>query len=166
MVLYVLSLRATLEHVASLKWDGAEKLLCCSIRHPVDPLDVKEKVVVDFSELEEQPKEDKLHHAKQHHNEKPCHFHVTWSDGSKGSIRIVQLNNHTDDICSNEWFPVLSLECENIEPTAFHPLGKEFIITNHHGKVYNHVDLSSGGWTKYDMSTGSTAITQLASKFA
>jgi len=175
MVLYVLSLKAELEGVASWKWDDDDekhKMICCSIRHPVDPSDAKEKVVVDFSELEE-PVEGTHHHVVKHH-EKPCHFHLTWSDGSKGTIRVVQVNNHINNnreqtspvaIDSQEWFPILSLECENVEPTNFHPLGKEFVVTNHQGTVYKNVDLSSGDWSEFEMSAGSTAITHLESKF-
>mmetsp|Transcript_13016 Transcript_13016/g.28266 ORF Transcript_13016/g.28266 Transcript_13016/m.28266 type:complete len:172 (-) Transcript_13016:275-790(-) len=171
MVLYTLSLQATLESVSSIKWDDAEKLLCCTIQHPTDPSDVKEKVVVDFSELEEPTEERVANTSKPTHNakkrgEKPCHFHVTWSDGTKGSVRVVQLNTPNDDVHSDEWFPVMSLECENAEPTAFYPLGKEFMVTNRSGTEYNNVDLSTGGWREYDMSSGDTSIIKLASKFS
>lgn len=170
MVRYFLSLKAELEGVASWKWDDEkQKLLCCSIRHPVDPSDVKDKIVVDFSELEE-PVEDTHHHHAVKHHEKPCHFHLTWSDGSKGGIRVLLVNNHMRNnseaaVSSQEWFPILSLDCENVEPTSFHPLGKEFVVTNHQGNVYKNVDLSSGDWSEYEMSAGSTAITHLESKF-
>lgn len=171
MVLYTLSLQATLEGVSSIKWDDAEKLLCCTIQHPTDPSDVKEKVVVDFSELEESSTEErpanslKPNHNKNKRGEKPFHFHVTWSDGTKGTVRVVELSTPNDDVRSNEWFPVMSLECENAEPTQFHPLGKEFIVANRSGSVYNDVDLSTGGWREYDMASGDTSIIKLASKF-
>eukprot|EP01083_Nonionella_stella_P009711 27841_1 len=183
MVRYTLSLQATLDSVASIKWDDAETLLCCTIQHPTDPSDIKEKVVVDFSSLEESATEHenmtkvtnslKPSHNTKKRGEKPCHFHVTWSDGSKGTVRVVELNNSPDDdddeeedIRSEEWFPVLTLECDNAEPSAFCPLGKEFTVTNKSGTVYNNVDLSTGGWREYDMSSGDTSVIKLKSKFS
>jgi len=166
MVQYILSIKADVEGVASLQWKSDQKLVCCDVRHPVDPSDTKEKIVVDFSELEVEAEEK---HLPKHH-EKPCHFHVTWSDGTKGTIRVVDDKRNaaatsSATMATQEWFPLLVLECENVEPTKFHPLGTEFIVTNNQGTVYKEVDLSSGDWTEYDLSSGSTSITNLESKF-
>lgn len=159
----------------------SNQLFCCTVRHPLDPIDVKEKVVVDFSQLESSHSAEstnnnnqKQNHTttKKHHQhqDKPGHLHLTWSDGSTGTIRVLLLPNKgaMDGevlVRSDTWFPVLTLECENVEPCAFHPLGNEFMVVNHLGNVYTEVDLSSGDWTEYDLSAGSTSILQLESKF-
>ena len=164
MVQYVLSFKATLEGVASIQCWSNSKLLCCDVRHPVDPTDVKEKIVVDFSELEE-PEEDapphNHHHQQKHqHHAKPFHFQVHWSDGTKGTIRVVLGNSNPQQDkkkkkktrtteeppsssgvtvthpTSGAWFPVLTLECDNVEPVRFHAMGQhELVVVNHHGTV-------------------------------
>ena len=65
---------------------------------------------------------------------------------------------------SGSFVPILALECDNIEPFAFHCLGNEFEATTKSNEKVD-VDLSSGRWEDYDLGTGSTSITLLQSKF-
>jgi hypothetical protein len=232
MVQYTLWIKATLENVTSLKWaDGGDEeddnqrrnsnsnnctLLCCTVRHPTHPEMVREKIVVDFSELESSGAEDpisnpttsrnssssaKNHHPKQkhssssskhdHHHEKPHHFHVTWSDHSKGTIRVVQVNHYNNDstknkkngsddvLQSDEWYPLLTCECDNVEPVQWHPLGNELVVENRHGgtTLVDHLLLSTStssdgssssslfSWSVHELSTGTTALRNVESKF-
>lgn len=240
MVLYTLYIKATLEGVSAIRCfedvatsqqegheadtekdgndhdDNRRRLLCLTVKHPLDPSEIREKIVVDFSQLEESTtalslEEKKKHHPKQKqkhnnnasskHHDKPSHFHLTWSDGSKGTIRVVQVlastktassigstntsdsNSTTTTIQDDTWFPILTLECDHVEPIYFHPLGSEFAVQNATtGKWYHHVDLSGGSsnssgdddnnnnngggdWSAYDMASGTTAVTNLQSKF-
>jgi len=200
MVQYVLSFKATLEGVASIQCWSNKQLLCCDVRHPVDPTDGKERIVVDFSELEE-PEQDEHHNhhhhqQKHHHAKKPFHFQVHWSDGTQGTIRVLNNNNNPQAAdkkkkktaarsqevpppallssgvtvphpTSGAWFPVLTLDCDNVEPVRFHAMGQhELAVTNHHGTVYENIDLSSSGdWSAYDLAAGSTSVTNFESKF-
>ena len=221
MVQYTLWIKATLENVTSLKWaDGGDEeddnqrrnsnsnnctLLCCTVRHPTHPEMVREKIVVDFSELESSGAEDpisnpttsrnssssaKNHLPKQkhssssskhdHHHDKPHHFHVTWSDHSKGTIRVVQVNHHYKQdelqLQSDEWYPLLTCECDNVEPVQWHPLGKELVVGNRHGETLRVDPLllsslsssdgaSSLSWSVHELSTGTTALRNVESTF-
>ena len=197
MVRYQLWVKAKLENVKSLKWsDGNDAasgssspctLLCCSIRNPTDPENIREKIVVDFSDLEEPSNEQRHDHTpsstgthqhdhhkkhKHHQHDKPTHFHVTWSDNSKGTIQVVQVNDLINPetempykLETEEWYPVMTLECQNVEPFQFHVLGNEFVVRNGQGSVYC-ADLSSSGssWSVHELSNGTTALLDFQSK--
>lgn len=166
MVVYALSVAANFDGVDSLQVNTDS--ICLDVKHPLDSSEVREKIVVDFSQLEE---EAKAHHHRHHHHdpkhhEKPCHFQIQWSDGTRGAIRVLteKLNVHHPVNDIQEWLTILSMECENVEPVRFYPLGNEFVVKSKAGTVYNEVDLSSGSWRQSDWSSGSTAITHFQSK--
>ena len=63
------------------------------------------------------------------------------------------------------WVPLLALDCDGLEPYAFHPLGEEFAVVGTNGQTYETVDLSDGDWAEYDVSTGSVSVTNFKSEF-
>jgi len=168
MVVYVLYIKADLEGVASLKLkQGAN--LCISVRNPLDHDQVREKVVIDTSALE--PKE----HAKhEHHAEAPCHFAMKWDhdEPTRSTIQVLSLSpknvtplREMESEDSGTFVPMLALDCQGMEPYAFHPMGDEFVVTNAAAKVFDKVDLSSGDWSDFDLGTGSTTVMNLQGKF-
>jgi hypothetical protein len=65
--------------------------------------------------------------------------------------------------------PLLRLECDGIEPYAFHLTGRELIITNTAGVVFGATDeltwSATGDWSAYDMGSGTTRIANLQGSF-
>lgn len=184
MVTYILSLKADLENVASLQFvEGAD--LCLSVRNPMDHTQVRERIVVDSSALEEGPnshtnsstdylnheKHPKQHHKKHHkkheYAEAPCHFALKWSsdDSQRATIRVVTASDKVQDkvTASDEFVPLLALECDGLEPFDFHALGQEFLVTNTAGQEFRP-DLSQD-WKEYDLGSGSTSVSNLQVKF-
>eukprot|EP00586_Coscinodiscus_wailesii_P020567 CAMPEP_0172510966 /NCGR_PEP_ID=MMETSP1066-20121228/232653_1 /TAXON_ID=671091 /ORGANISM="Coscinodiscus wailesii, Strain CCMP2513" /LENGTH=114 /DNA_ID=CAMNT_0013290149 /DNA_START=399 /DNA_END=743 /DNA_ORIENTATION=- len=66
---------------------------------------------------------------------------------------------------SGVFVPILKLECDGLEPYAFHPLGNEFSVINSAGIKGDKVDLSDGEWSDYDLSYGSSLIKNFETKF-
>lgn len=66
---------------------------------------------------------------------------------------------------SGLFVPILALDCQGVEPYAFHPLGDEFVVTNKAGFTFDPVDLSTGSWSEFDLGSGTTSISNLESKF-
>lgn len=97
------------------------------------------------------------------------HYYTDPDDNSNRSKKVPY------PLQSDEWYPVLTLECENVEPLQFHPLGNEFVVSNRHGGGSGTamvVDLSSSeedgsalSWATHEWSTGTTAVRNLVSKF-
>lgn len=175
MVLYTLYLKADLEGVQSLKLKERADI-CLSVRNPVDALEVRERIVVDSTALEpavDEPADShskhnhSKHHSKHHHKAHPCHFSMKWSGASSPStIRVVE--GSANEMLATDhgiFVQMLTLECDGLEPFAFHPLGKEFVVTNQAGKEFSQVDLSSGDWSEYDLSAGTTSVLNLEAKF-
>jgi hypothetical protein len=87
MVVFVLYVKADLDGVDTLSLDPTAQL-CISVRNPLSPeydYEVREKVIIDPSELEE-PAFVKLN-SKGHHQETepPCHFALKWEGAPKRS---------------------------------------------------------------------------------
>lgn len=181
MVVYILYLKADLEGVASLKLlPGAA--LCLSVRNPTDIEDKREQIVVDSSALEEvedttknshtnstdnHHKEHQKRRPKHEYAEAPCHFGMKWSGAiTRSTIRV--LTDHKDIgemTVSDEFVPMLALECDGVEPYDFHVLGEEFQVTNKAGEEFRPADLSSGSWQNFDLGTGTTRVSNLQVKF-
>jgi hypothetical protein len=161
MVLYTLYLKAKLSGVKSLKLKQGSDI-CLSVRNPVDHEQVRERIVVDSRALEQVVDEESKHHHSKHH-EKPSHFSMKWSGASSPcTIRVVFTSEMVD---SETFVPILTLECNGLEPYEFHPLGNEFLVENDAGHVYENVDLSSGDWNAFDMGEGTTSVLNLTAKF-
>jgi hypothetical protein len=180
MVLYVLSIQADLEGVAtvSLKKDAD---ICVSVRNPTNKDEVREKVVIDPTNL--QTPEVKAH--EKHRAEHAFHLALKWDgEQTRSTIRLVvvgggggaqqqqqQLSAQTKKVRevvaedSGNWVPVLVLDCDGCEPYAFHPMGDEFVVTDRAGVVHDQVDLSGGDWSVYDIGSGSTSVLNLQAKF-
>eukprot|EP00592_Proboscia_alata_P006298 CAMPEP_0194360222 /NCGR_PEP_ID=MMETSP0174-20130528/7519_1 /TAXON_ID=216777 /ORGANISM="Proboscia alata, Strain PI-D3" /LENGTH=192 /DNA_ID=CAMNT_0039131573 /DNA_START=137 /DNA_END=715 /DNA_ORIENTATION=- len=192
MVVYVLYAKADLQGVASLKTiQGAN--LCVSVRNPVYQSEVREKVVIEADELIEQEKNDiSMVHDKDIRCEPSHHFSLKW-DGEKkrSTIRVIDSTlievisksgkkgknrnqgnagaSEVREMRSNDsgvFVPLLALDCQGIEPFAFHPMGGEFVVTNKAGDTFDQVDLSEGAWNEFELATGSTAITNFETKFS
>mmetsp|Transcript_5979 Transcript_5979/g.14156 ORF Transcript_5979/g.14156 Transcript_5979/m.14156 type:complete len:195 (-) Transcript_5979:241-825(-) len=193
MVLFTLYIRADLEHVSSVALaPGAD--LCISVRNPLSPdTEVREKVVIETGADLMDPGVVHVDAAKHEiaKREPPCHFALKW-DGAqnRSTIQVLSLeskdatttgkkgkkgnhHHHQDSVQpramkeedSGNFVPIVSLECNGLEPYAFHPLGGEFVITNKNGDTFEDVDLSEGAWSSVDLASGSTAITNFEAKF-
>lgn len=191
MVVFVLHVKADLEGVVSLGL-APGKDVCVSVRNPLDDTEFREKVVIDSSALEESEKVGG--ELRGLDREPPCHFALKWQGAVKRStIQVISeaasttttaTANHkksgkkghgtkpgretrTKDMLvedSGTFVPMLALECQGLEPYAFHPMGGEFVMTNVAG-VTKQVDLSGGSWSEYDLGTGSTSISNFETKF-
>jgi hypothetical protein len=163
MVLYTLFLKADLSGVTSLKLkDGSD--ICLSVRNPVDHEEVRERIVVDSRALEEIDEGVDAHHSK--HHPKPSHFSMKWSGASSPStIRVIKGTSEMLASDSGTFVPILSLECDGLEPYGFHPLGREFVVQSDAGVEFKEVDLSSGDWSEYDIGAGTTSVLNLQAKF-
>eukprot|EP00527_Entomoneis_sp_CCMP2396_P005928 CAMPEP_0198137758 /NCGR_PEP_ID=MMETSP1443-20131203/1220_1 /TAXON_ID=186043 /ORGANISM="Entomoneis sp., Strain CCMP2396" /LENGTH=193 /DNA_ID=CAMNT_0043799291 /DNA_START=5 /DNA_END=586 /DNA_ORIENTATION=+ len=192
MVVFILDVKADLEKVASLAI-AAGSTLCVSVRNPLNDYEIREKIVIDTSELEPEEEDITVHHPGRvldtHDRVPPHHFALKWPDEKKKStIRVLNGTEAlpekksskkkgkqeapaslptremvADD--SGNFVPILALECEGLEPYAFHPMGNEFIVTGSDGTQYKEVDLSEGAWSEFEMATGSTSITNFETKF-
>jgi len=124
--------------------------------------------------------------------EPPHHFSLTWDgEKSKSTIRVLGSEDMEAEAAktsgkkkgqkrnqsrrnvevremnakdSGEFVPMLALECQGIEPFAFHSMGGEFRVTNQ-SDTFDQVDLSGGDWSEFDMATGSTSISKFETKF-
>jgi hypothetical protein len=168
MVTYTVSMKANQQGVLSLKFVNPESSICLDVRHPVDQGEVREKIVIDTSELEAVHWQEQADNKK-HHHDKPHHFALKWSDGSRGSILVEQQPKNIGVVGgvelpkSGEFVPVLTLQCEHVEPVAFYPLGTEFEVVDSAGVTHASVDLSTD-WNFYDLSSGSAAVMGFQSK--
>jgi hypothetical protein len=184
MVVFVLYVKADLKGIASVALVPG-KDVCISVRNPIDDTEVREKIVIDSSALEESEKVGG--ELRGLDREPPCHFALKWQGANKRST-IQVLNgdsNHKQsgkkghatrpnaDVTSprvmlaedsGTFVPMLTLECQGLEPYAFHPMGTEFVVTNSAG-VTKPVDLSGGSWSEYDLGSGSTFISNFETKF-
>lgn len=209
MVVYVLSLQADLQGIDSIALKPNADI-CLSVRNPLDHNEVRENVVVDRREFEEDPMAhsndnrggdpsggavhsnmNKHHHVK--HAEAPCHFALKWESASQRStIRVLDDSGAAEDSSSKKSggknkkkshetsanisasigakdsgnpVRILRLECDGIEPYAFHVLGSEFVVTNTAGAVFEELTWTeSGNWSVYDLASGTTSISNLQGK--
>jgi hypothetical protein len=183
MVVYVLYIKADLESVASVALQPGANL-SVSVRNPLDVNQVR-KIVIDMSALE--PEVAAKEHMKNTHAEAPCHFALKWDhdEQTRSTIHVLGLSSTAATTGNNKkskkskvppvremkgsdsgsFVPMLALDCQGIEPFAFHPMANEFLVTNSAGVQFQEVDLSSGDWDAYDLSTGTTSVMSLQAKF-
>lgn len=187
MVLYVLYVKADLEGVSSLSL-VAGKNICVSVRNPLSQTETRERIVIDPSELHDA----EIPSHEKHRDEAPSHVALKW-DGqrTRSTIRVLSSSaeedsstgkegkgkkskKHRDDdiivreivaVNSGHFVPILKLECDGLEPYAFHPMGEEFSLTNKSGIKMEKIDLSSGDWSDYDLSYGTVSVTNFEAKF-
>jgi hypothetical protein len=191
MVVYVLYIKADLEGVASIALKpGCD--ICISVRNATEVTEVRERVIVDPSELEE----PEVPAHERHHIEAPYHLALKWKHGeeARATVRILDPSTSEQPVATTKklkkgnqhkqasggvplramnaedsghnFVPILALECHGLEPFVFHPQGNEFIVTNNAGIILEKdIDLSNGVWSHYDLASGSTSITNFEAKF-
>ena len=167
MVLYTLYVKADLEGIDSLSLNP-ESNICISVRNPISREEVRERIVIDPTELHDGEIPD---HEK-HRSEHPYHFVMKWDgDKKRSTIRIIlddddeTKNSVVKSTDKGTFVPILQLDCDGLEPYAFHPLGEEFSVTIRDEVKKDAVDLSSGEWNDYDISYGSSSIKNFQTKF-
>ncbi|KAL7545002.1 hypothetical protein ACHAWF_008372 [Thalassiosira exigua] len=184
MVLYVLYAKADLEGVASLSLTPGSDI-CVSVRNTLAHDQKRERIVVETSELHRADVPDHEKHRAEHSS----HFALTWEgENTRSTIRVLEgvdvdekekkgkakKRSHVGDGIvtrdiqlrdNGRFVPILKLECDGLEPYAFHPMGKEFSAINGGGKKIDDVDLSSGEWSDYDLSSGTSLIKNFETKF-
>jgi hypothetical protein len=191
MVVFVLYVKADLGGVDSVSLVHGTNL-CISVRNPLNDYEIREKVVIEASVLEEQEPKHPNDHS---HREPVCHFAVKWEGATERSTiqvlgktedeaaaatrrtskkGISKARSHSTSLVttrdmtaqdSGEFVPMLSLECHGVEPYAFHPMSGEFNVTNKAGVKFDGADLSAGTWSEFDLGSGTTSISNLEFKF-
>ena len=158
--------------------------LCIDVMNPLSDSEIREKVVIDPTELIED----------ENSKEPPYHFGLSWEGSKKKSVMTLldaeqvktalkksskkgkKVKNGEDDprmprpytVDDNEKFvPMIAFDCRGIEPIAFHPMGGEFIVESEGGMSFeDDVDLSEGDWADYDGDNDiSVSISEFESKF-
>mmetsp|Transcript_35627 Transcript_35627/g.85967 ORF Transcript_35627/g.85967 Transcript_35627/m.85967 type:complete len:209 (-) Transcript_35627:28-654(-) len=135
-------------HNFAMKWDG------CGTRATIRVLGA-DSTLVDHID-----NEDRIENRRK----KKSNVGTT-SEHDRALSQLRSMKGDTDD---GTMVPMLALDCDGLEPYAFHPLGGdgEFTAVSKHGKVYENVDLSRGGdWSEYDLSTGSVSVTNFVGSF-
>ena len=186
MVVYILWIQADLEGVSRMiLQDSAD--LCVTVRNPLDHSQVRERIVIDPSALEDAaPSSTAHHHAK--HAPTPCHLSLKWTPDAteRATIRVWNTKNadelfakhhkknqtarlttqYTADD-SGKRVPVLALECEgHVEPIKWHLMGHEFVVTTMAGQQHGNLDWNdTDTWTAYDLASGSTTIANFKAFF-
>ena len=193
MVVFILYCRGVLENVGTVKLNKSANL-CFSVRNPQDANEVREKIVVDPTVLHEASKGDHSKHRTEepshfamkweHGAAERATLRILGVDsivekatdsveGKKAKIHtskeiekaLEQIRDMKGEDNGN-YVPMLALECNGLEPYAFHPMGGEFTVTRENEtKTFENVDLSDGDWSEYDMATGTVSITNFQSKF-
>ena len=132
----------------ALKWNGATQRATL-------------RVLGSSSELVNDPNPHVKPDDDKSRGKKPKDRRTSELDKALERVRVME----ADD--SGAMVPMLALDCNGLEPYAFHPLGGEgeFVAVGKNGKVYENVDLSDGDWSDYDLATGSVSITNFASAF-
>lgn len=169
MVLYVLSIKVELSGVESLSLNQ-DADICVSVRNPTNHDEIRDKVVIDPTDLQTPPV--KAH--ERHRDEHAFHLAFKWEgEQTRSTIRMITdkdktaVKNVRDIVAadSDNWVPLLVLDCDGCEPFAFHPMGNEFAVTDRAGVVHDKVDLSSGDWSFFDIGSGSSSVLNLQAKF-
>lgn len=157
MVLFLLYIKAELENVATVKISRSSNL-CIDVRNPLSDFEVREKVVLNPSEFVDQ---------EENARESPYQFGLKWEGAKKVSTLTVldeaatktalkkKKNVEVKDAYTAEdsgsWCAILAVECRGIEPTAFFPMGEEFVVTSSGGQTFEEdMDFSEGDWADYD----------------
>lgn len=174
MVLYTLYAKASLEGIASLSLNPTSDI-CISVRNSTHD-QTREKIIVETSNLQEADVPDNEKHRKEHDH----HFALTWNgDKTRSTIRLIDSSakqgkkKNVTKIAAREitmrddgeYVSILQLECDGLEPYAFHPMGMEFMATKNDGSKVDNIDLSGGEWSDYDLSSGTALIKNFESKF-
>lgn len=183
MVLYILYAKADLEGVASLSLvPGSD--ICVSVRNTTQD-QKRERIVIESSELHQADVPENEKHRAEHSS----HFALKWEgDLTRSTIRVINDDNsnetstmkekkstkHGDGIIARDihhpqddgqFVPIMKLECDGLEPYAFHPMGKEFSVVNNAGAKVDNVDLSNGEWSAYDLASGTSLVKNFVTKF-
>eukprot|EP00956_Cyclotella_meneghiniana_P002259 scaffold2552_cov59-Cyclotella_meneghiniana.AAC.2 len=174
MVLYTLYAKANLEGITSLSLNPTSDI-CISVRNSTHD-QTREKIIVETSNLQEANVPDNEKHRQEHDH----HFALTWNgDKTRSTIRLIDSSakqakkkNATDMVVreitlrdDGEYVPILQLECDGLEPYAFHPMGTEFMVIKNDGSKVDNVDLSDGEWSDFELSSGTSLIKNFESKF-
>lgn len=158
MVLFLLYMKAEeAENIGSVSL-RRDVNLCMDVKNPLSDFEVREKVVLNPTETVEQ---------EEGAREPEYHFSLKWEGSKKASIATI-----LDDAAvktalkkkkgveaprsytgqdAGQFVPLLAMECRGLEPSAFFPMGNDFVITSEGGMEFTEeVDLSEGDWADYD----------------
>ncbi|KAL7565519.1 hypothetical protein ACA910_012253 [Epithemia clementina (nom. ined.)] len=171
MVLFLLYIKAELENVGSVTLKP-DVNLCINVRNPLSDYEVREKVVMNPSQVLDQ---DEGAREPEHH------LRLKWDGANKPSYAIILTPDQVKTMLkkkggnkkggkggdaantmiprdytaqdSGEWIPLLAMDCRGLEPYGFFPMGGEFVITSDGGgKQFDDgdIDLGEGDWADYD----------------
>ncbi|VEU44143.1 unnamed protein product [Pseudo-nitzschia multistriata] len=161
MVLYMLFMKAETENIGEIQLRTEDVSLRIDVRNSLSDWEKREKVVFNPSETEEPDDESS--------REPPRHLSIRWEGSKKASVlRCLEAKEtatalkkkkykdggpraFTGEDDTDNWVPLLALECRGLEPYAFHPMKDEFIITSEQGYVFDEeIEFEDGEWADYD----------------
>jgi hypothetical protein len=174
MVLFLLSIKAELENVASVAL-RPDADVCLHVRNPLADHQVREKVVFNLSQTTTLDPQGGDKGSSSSSREPPHHFALKWDKGphvkasvltvldlaeaqtalkkkkkKKGEGTSLLPRPYTADDAGT-FAPLLAVECRGLEPYGFVPMGHEFVVTSSGGtKFVDDVDLGEGDWAEYD----------------
>ena len=178
MVLYMLMMKAETESIGEITLRKENVDLRISVRNSLSDWEIRENVIVNPSELEEQNDESS--------REPPSHFSLRWEGAKKASVlRCLDAKEtatalkkkkkykeggpraFTADDSNDVWVPILAVECRGLEPYEFNPMKDEFVITSENGYVFDEeIEFEDGEWAEYDAENDCpVSISELAFKF-
>lgn len=178
MVLYMLMMKAETENIGEIKLRTKDVDLRISVRNSLSDWEIRENVIVNPSELQEQEDENS--------KEPPCHFSLRWEGSKKASVLTCLDEKETKaalkkkkkykeggpriftgDDSNDVWVPIMAFECRGLEPYEFNPMKDEFVITSEGGYLFDEeVEFEDGEWADYDADNDCpVSISELKFKF-
>ena len=177
MVLYMLMMKAETENIGEIKFRTENVDLRISVRNSLSDWEIRENVIVNPSELQEQEEDSK---------EPPNHFSLRCEGSKKASVlRCLDAKEtaaalkkkkkykeggpraFTGDDSNDVWVPIMAVECRGLEPYEFKPMKDEFVITSEGGYLFDEeIEFDDGEWADYDAENDCpVSISELAFKF-
>lgn len=161
MVLYMLFMKAETENIGEIQVRTQDVNLRISVRNSLSDWEIRENVVFNPSEVDEQEDESA--------REPPSNLSIRWEGSKKASV-LRYLDDKetatalkkkkykkggprafTGDDSNDTWVPLLAVECRGLEPYAFHPMKDEFVISSEGGCVFDEeIEFEDGEWAEYD----------------
>lgn len=155
----MLFIKAELENVSSVSLKMNENLRI-SVKNPLSDFESRDNIIVNPTDFVEQAE----HSREPEHN-----FALSWEGSKKKSTLTVLSPDQVKTILkkkkkvqlpkdtysaedSGHFVPILAVECRGLEPSAFFPMGQEFIVTSERGFEFDAeaVDFSESDWADYD----------------
>ncbi len=150
MTIFVLEVKATFENVSSMSAKATQ--WCTDVRNPLNDYEVREDVTFGAH--------DEVVLDNDHQG--TVNFKIKWDGANKWSTLTVMrpgdkalkgkkkgADNSPRDVTTEEWTPVLAVDCRGLEPSLYKPQVDDFSVLSEGGtKFEEEVDLTDE-WAEY-----------------